>query len=816
MLKYLRRSTILFVIFIVGVIGTALLLNSETTDNRSDMNDPTLPEVMIEYGGIPANLMYGYKQVMQTDFVRDSVTPLDTTKTLTFLVNPYDTKVKSLSYEIRTSDGSKVIENRKMKNLSKSSTYLKTSVVIASNLLMNQEYSMQITLDTNEGEIYYYTRVVSRPGLNTEHYVEYVRNFYEKCMDKNTADDLSSYLEPEDKGSPTNYAAINIHSSLSEVSWGSLKPQLYKKGIPIIRDINETTASLTISYQITSANDIGKAEVYDVDEFYRLRYSETRIRLLDFERSANQIFDPTLNVITEDGLILGVREKNVTYSTDADGEIVAFTQRGDLWTYTPETGKIVKVFSFRKDTNGDMRDARNDHDIKIIRVGTNGDVDFVLYGYMNRGTHEGYTGVCVYHYSSEQNVLEEKVFIPSTESYAFLKQDMGILSYVSEDNCLFLLLARTLYEVDIDAGSFTILEEGIASSQFAVSGTNAHAAWRIMEGTQAGEIKEIDFESRKTRLIQPGKDREYRVCGFMNEDLVYGVLMEGDTLTDANGHSTEGMASIRIEDFEGNLKKEYHSDGFYITSVNVGTNLMEFELSAKLGNRYVSYKKDNIVNNARANVNKVTIELNSVSRTGIQVRLSTGNLVKTKNVLTVVSKIRRVEEHVIALDTQIPDDNVYYVYAKGGLHQIFTDAGEAVRQADELAGVVLNRGQQYVWERGNKKTKQQLNPEDVPYTMWKGIWDAEALQTELGSDGLVLDLSGCTLDQVLYEVSAQRPVLVKLKNDKTVVIMGYDAYNTYLYHPDTEENEIFGLNDSKTLFENAGNLFLSYIETKEK
>lgn len=95
------------------------MLNSETTDDRSDMNDSVLPEVMVEFDGSYANRMYGYSQIMQADFIRDSVTPLDTSKKLVLAVNPYDTKVKSLSYEIRTSDGSKVLENRKVKSLEK-------------------------------------------------------------------------------------------------------------------------------------------------------------------------------------------------------------------------------------------------------------------------------------------------------------------------------------------------------------------------------------------------------------------------------------------------------------------------------------------------------------------------------------------------------------------------------------------------------------------------------------------------------------------------------------------------------------------------
>lgn len=55
-------------------------MNNETTDDRSDMNDAVLPEVMVQFGDVLTNRMYGYRQPMEADFVRDSVTPLDTTK----------------------------------------------------------------------------------------------------------------------------------------------------------------------------------------------------------------------------------------------------------------------------------------------------------------------------------------------------------------------------------------------------------------------------------------------------------------------------------------------------------------------------------------------------------------------------------------------------------------------------------------------------------------------------------------------------------------------------------------------------------------
>lgn len=159
---------------------------------------------------------------------------------------------------------------------------------------------MQLTVDTNDGEAYYYTRVVSRSSTNTQAYVKFASDFAQMCMDKTSADNLAAYLESADSAT-TNFASVSIKSPLSVISWGNLNPQITKKGIPVIKEINETTASISLEYEICAANENGGAEYYNVTDFYRLRYSEDRIRLLDFERSAGQVFDPKQSVITDDG-----------------------------------------------------------------------------------------------------------------------------------------------------------------------------------------------------------------------------------------------------------------------------------------------------------------------------------------------------------------------------------------------------------------------------------------------------------------------------------------------------------------------------------
>ena len=816
MKNFFKRFLVLLVVFILGVAGTAFLMNNETTDDRSDTNDAVLPEVMVQFGDVLTNRMYGYRQPMEADFVRDSVTPLDTTKKLTLVVNPYDTKVRNLSYEIRTSDGSKVMENRTIKSLDTGSDgYLRTEIEISSGLLMNQEYSLQITLSTNHGDAYYYTRVVSRSATYTEQYAKFADDFVQMSLDKTQADNLAAYLETSDSASSRNFAGLNINSPLADISWGNLNPQLSKAGIPVIKDINETTASISIEYEISAQNENGNTEYYLVTDFYRMRYDETRIRLLDFKRSASEVFDPSLSVISNSGLLLGVRSKDVDYLTNEDGSVTAFTQNGDIWSYVPDTGKFVEIFTFRKDTESDFRDARVEHDIKLLSVENNGDVDFMVYGYMNRGAHEGYSGVGIYHYNNDQGAIEEQVFIPCTESFEFLQEDLGTLSYVNQSGQLFIMIAGNLYQINIDENTYEVLADHIDSDDFGVSVTNAHAAWKSESGDYAGQIEFIDFDTMERRRIAPEASQKLDLLGFMNEDLIYGIVLDGDTLPNATGYMIDGITTFWIEGFDDTVKKEYHQDWLYVAGVTVGTTLMEFTLVQKSGDIYKGVKKDNIMNNSTAATDKTSVEQTSSSRQGVIVRLTFEDSPSSEEPIILYAKVRISGEKVVDIQVDKSSvEEVYYVYAGGGLDSVWTDPAKAVQRADKQTGVVLNRAQQYVWERGNMKTQITLNTTDIPEIIRTASLDVQNLQNGLGDSAKVTDLTGCSLENVLYEVSAQRAVIARTGSDSSVVIVGYDQYNTYLLDPSTGEVKPYGMNDSTALFKNAGNLFFTYLEQK--
>lgn len=141
---------------------------------------------------------------------------------------------------------------------------------------------------------------------------------------------------------------------------------------------------------------------------------------------------------------------------------------------------------------------------------------------------------------------------------------------------------------------------------------------------------------------------------------------------------------------------------------------------------------------------------------------------------------------------------------------MYTYPNDAIVEADRLFGVVVNQAQDYVWVRGDKVDQTEIPMKDIPEAVKSGATDPAQLKIGIGRQ--IVDLSGCTLDEVLYFVSHGRPVIAQTK-DGVKIIVGYDEYNTYLMDPGDTEWEYYGMQDSTDLFSESGNVFLSYLDT---
>ena len=93
----------------------------------------------------------------------------------------------------------------------------------------------------------------------------------------------------------------------------------------------------------------------------------------------------------------------------------------------------------------------------------------------------------------------------------------------------------------------------------------------------------------------------------------------------------------------------------------------------------------------------------------------------------------------------------YYVYGVGELAGIYDKASYAIQKAQQISGVVISSDQKYVWEKGNRDLAYSI--EDVALSKEGEETSLEACERYMKTyDAQKVDLTGCTLDQVLYVI----------------------------------------------------------------
>ena len=169
----------------------------------------------------------------------------------------------------------------------------------------------------------------------------------------------------------------------------------------------------------------------------------------------------------------------------------------------------------------------------------------------------------------------------------------------------------------------------------------------------------------------------------------------------------------------------------------------------------------------------------------------------------------------------------FYIYAYGGITNSTTSASKAIILADEQMGVVMDNESHIIWERGGKFLSKSISsvsyPDDTP-TNAKACAKMilEAAQVTVSGDELKeksimsmlrkhlehpVNLSGCTLDEVLYFVSSEKPVIGMLSANHGVLITGYTTSQVTWMDPSTTVSLATG----ERMFKEAGYQFYSYI-----
>lgn len=836
------KAASLVVTFVVAVVILEIILNQSGEDLTATMGDATLPVVYFEENGQEINPLYGYRKKMNPVYTRDTITPLYGNLTLPIRVDTYGSDISAIRYEVRTLDSSRLIEDTKVTDFVEKGDSFYAELPIQNLLDANAEYQLSIRLQMGKRSVYYYTRIIQEKEMMVMDCVEFAKNFHDKTFDRDKQSELAKYMEPDGSRTNDNLSQTNIHSSVDELFWGKFKSKVAGNVQVSVKEAKKEFTVVMLNYVLAAKGEKGEPEHYNVQEYYRIRYGSDRMYLLDFERKMDKIFKEDGDNYTDSAINLGIRNNKVNYMANETGTIAGFVQQGDLWEYNNVNKSLVRVFSFRGYEEIDPRENNSQHSIRIIRVDETGSMDFIVYGYMNRGNHEGDVGICVYHYDSIENAMEELVWIPYTKSYQMMEQIVGQVLYVNDKGDFYIMAEGVIYQIHLKNQEKTVLAQGTGEDWFSVSPDKSRLAW--IEGGDPNKGTVIclcNMATGKTKKIKADAGEYIRPLGFLKSDLIYGAAKKKQVVTGVSGVTVFPMYMVKIVGEDGSVKKEYHKNARYVVSARVDNYTIYLNRVRYRNGSFVHASEDTIMNMSLDDQEMVTLGnlRTEKKQTEVILQFSSGAVDKDPNFLA-AKLVTNKDNKTVEIESET-DEQYFYTYAKGRVMMISPRASEAVKMAAEETGAVINEKAQYIWQQAKSVYKDTLpgmhvdtakvgtNPAEralsvilkhegvtlsVGELLDSGSTAKEILENTL-KNASVLDLTGCELDSMCYYVSQGYPVYAMESATKPVLICGYTRDKIVIYDPKENKTKVLSLSDARDTFKKAGNIFLAYVVKEE-
>jgi len=471
-------------------------------------------------------------------------------------------------------------------------------------------------------------------------------------------------------------------------------------------------------------------------------------------------------------------------------------------------------------------------------------MDYVVYGYMNSGNHEGECGINLYHYDAIEDISTEQVFIDSTSSYQILNANFSELLYETADNEFYIMVNGTLLYMSLNELTTNELLTGLDNDQYAVSSSRRFLAWMDQE-TMSDSIHIMDLENGTSFDITADSGQLLRPLAFMDDDLIYGTLRESDITTDGAGSTVYPMYKLTIADISSGDSRDlmsYQKSGYYITDVSIESYTIYLDRIQIDGEGIITAAESDTIKNSAGEQNKavdVSIGSDDVKQEIVNLTMAPldedeklGNVNFDITGIVLADSSRSVSVASATSSTQ------YYVYVGSSVDLATDDLISAINIADQKMGIVLDNTPKYIWKRGRKSYQNAISGIAVGSSDSEASGSARALSAMLVQAGEnvqvhtllesgetpisiltktlkdydILDLTGATLDQVLYYVSQGTPVYAYTGEDTAVLIIGYDASSITYFDPMTSKNSKMGLSEASEYFSSFGNVFVSYIE----
>lgn len=843
MKRTLIRSCVFVATFLLALLLDSMLLNKGNTDMTAEMKGSELPLVFVDVKGRQVNMMQGFLAQMDEKYMRKGIIPLGENRKLSISVKIYNSQVKNMAFEVRSIDGERLVEDTPIAAFSEGDV-LHADITLKDLIDRDTEYGLTFRLTLEDGRVaYYYTRIIQAGDYGLEEKLDFVADFSAATFRPEELPGLGQYMETNREGDNTTLSHVTINSSLKQIGWGDLEVERVTEPVYTIQDITEQTAAITVEYLVKYVR-YERENHARVREVYRIRTGEERMFLLDYDRSMSEIFTEDASSFVDDKIMLGILDPEIGLTESDGGKVLAFSQAGVLYSLNITDYRLARLFSLYEEEKMDERSLYSDHNFKILQVEETGNVIFMVYGYISRGRWEGYCGAVVYYFNSATNTIEEMAFLSSSKSPELLEAEMDQLCYMNGRNELYVFLNDRISCIHLDSRNVEVIAENLSGGNCQISESNQNIVWQN-EREEAGGVSLtlMNLNSGEQSIIEAGSGNYILPLGFMGEDLIYGVARREDVTSGYTGRAVFPMYRIRIQNESGETLMTYEKPGIYVTGCKMNENQIILDRVEKdeMGG-YIACAADQIVSGVQIQPKSNDVITMPTENYEKLTAVEMGKGLDNKRIKFIAPRevLYEGNREVALLPSQEDVEN-YYVYGLDGSVTIVFSPREAIGLAGDTAGVVTGRDGSYVWRRERINTKNQIMAiEETSVTEEKdslAVCLDEILRfegttknteqllgqgktiTKILEENLhavrVLDLSGCSLESVLYYPDREAPVLALLLDGSAVLLTGFNESQVVVMDPQAGTLEKMGMNDAAAWFEENGNQFISYTKSRE-
>lgn len=813
--------------FIAVTVCTALLVNKINNINLEsvsrEMDEPVLPIVYCEFEDKVVNRMSGYTQVMSTSLMRDTIVPLNDKHGVNILVNDASGYGSSYSYELRSIAGDSLVENGEIEKGSLKNGYVQYSVSFRMDMKENQEYVLVFIINNEQGEsARYYTRVVKLGEQYAKKVLEYAMEFhnttFKKKVNESEGNLVYNSLSTTSEGTDYNLSHVDLSANYDMISWGGLNPIIVTGIVPSITEIDNEYAVIHLSYVIESFND-GVSHYFNVDEYYSASYDKNTnsVELLAFDRYQESLFDEEYISKDRNCISMGVAtEQNVEYISASDSKKVAFVKEGQLWYYDYSTDVLTSVFSFSQGNYSDLRVINTNLDINIADMDDDGNIYFVVYGYMSRGKHEGKNGISLYYFTAADSKIQEKFFVECDETFDVMRQETGRFTYYDKkDNILYYLLDGAIYKVNLNDMSQNTMVFGIPSDKYIVSENRKIVAYpNAYADEDVSEIIVHNFDTGQ-EFVKSGSDNDrFLALGFVGNDLIFGVSNKNDVVVSSDGEAILPLYKLFVIAPEGEVLKEYSKNGIYIMNALVQEDTIYLKRAVKKNSffedtdaDFISYKHDE---------NKGSMSLvyyyDNSSMNLLDIVFPSDIYISgfAEYVMTKSKDAENYKELKVETDTV---DKAFYVFNNSGYDGEYVSAGRSILAVIENGtGLVVDSNGNTIY-RSIEATGYNTIADDideypcenndeslmtcaymcieyidnkVEYQDIMACEDWESAFSEY-TLGVGINISGIDLSTALYFLDRDVPFAARIDDGRYVLVISYNSSHIRYYDPVQDE-----------------------------